>query len=329
MTEPHDQIPNSKAPELSVVLVVGGQRERAARALHSVLEQDFIDRIEVLLFDLGPNDSPPLRGSDHPHVRLTRLGPSDLLGSARLQGVRRAKAPIVAFIEEHAEMGPGWAKTIVAAHREPWAAVGSDLVNGNPGAGVSDKAFRMNYGLYVRGSGGRGPVPAVAGQNSAYKRDVLLRYEENLEAMLSADLVLQWKMQQDGHRLFYEPTVSITHTNENSFSSLAVGVFYWNWCFANIRAQVFQWGFFRRAAWLGLSPLMPWVRVFRIFRRIVAERRFPLLKFLGDVPFVLGISYCAAAGQAAGLLNRRERGIRAFSHFETNEPRLSQVEMSR
>ena len=64
---------------------------RGAR-LRSLLEQSAIDRMEILLFDLGPETCPALPGSDHPRVRLTRRAPRDLLATARADGVRAARS---------------------------------------------------------------------------------------------------------------------------------------------------------------------------------------------------------------------------------------------
>src|SRR3954451_12758955 len=192
--------------ELAAILVVGGQRERAARALNSLIEQSAINRMEILLFDLGPEHCDPLPNSDHARVKLTRSGPTELLSKARLRGIRSTKSPIICFMEEHCEMQPGWAEAVIADHQEPWAAVGTDFINANPDAGTSNKAFRMNYGHYGRPPGPRGPTRLVAGQNASFKRDVLLRYESDLELMLNAELLLQWKMQEDGYRMFYNPS---------------------------------------------------------------------------------------------------------------------------
>lgn len=326
MPEPHDDQNNSNAPELSVILVVGRERQRAARALGSILSQSLIDRMEILLFDLGPENLLPVEGSDHPRVKMTRTGPDELISAARVRGVRAASAPVVSFMEEHCEMQPGWAETIVVAHRGPWAAVGSDLVNGNPGAGSSDQVFRVNYGIYVRPNAQRGPIRCVAGENSAFKREVLLRYENELEQMFYADLVLQWKMAEDGYAIFYEPAVQIAHKNETTFRSLATGVFYFNWCFANVRARVFRWSIFRRALWIALSPLLPWLRLAKMSLRALRAKRVSLIRFLRDVPFILGANYCSTAGQVTGLLNPMDRAARKISHFEMNEPRLSRTE---
>jgi Glycosyl transferase family 2 len=326
--EPQDEKPQLAAPELSVILVAGGQRKRATAALRSLLGQSIIDRIEILFFDLGPKDCPALPGSDHPRVRMTRGGPKDL-SAARVQGVHAAHAPVVCFMEEHCEVQPGWAEATVLAHRGPWAGVGCDFINGNPNAGRSDKAFRMNYGVYVRPQRGRGPVKRIAGQNSAFKRDILLRYEPQLEIMMSADLVLQWKMARDGSQFFYEPTAKMAHRNENTLRSLCVGVFYWNWCFSNIRAEAFQWGFPRRALRIVLAPLIPWVRLVKMFIWTLRLGRSQFVQFVRDIPFVITVNHCAAAGQVAGLFNPVETGAREFSHFEMNEPRLLRAELTR
>jgi glycosyltransferase involved in cell wall biosynthesis len=327
--EPVDQRQGEDVPKLSVILVVGSQRERAARALCSLLEQNIINQIEILLFDLGPEECSALPQSDHPRVRLTRQSPKDLLAAARVHGIHAAKAPVVCFMEEHCEMQPGWAEAIALAHRGPWAGVGGDFINGNPGAGKSDQAFRMNYGIYVHPHRGRGPTKTIAGQNCSFKRDVMLRYDENLELMLNADLVLQWKMAEDGHQLFYEPTAKIAHRNENTFRSLCVGVFYWNWCFSNVRARVFKWSLAHKILWIALAPLIPWVRLAKMFVWVSRLGRSQFVSFLHDIPFIVAVNHWTAAGQVAGLLNKIDTAAREFSHFEANEPRLLRAEFTR
>ncbi len=54
--------------------------------------------------------------------------------------------------------------------------------------------------------------------------------------------------------------------------------------------------------------------------------RWQIAQLVRDIPFVLVVNHCAAAGQVAGLLNPLEKGAREFSHFEMNEPRLLRVE---
>jgi hypothetical protein len=325
--EPPEQKQGSDSPELSMILVVGSQRERAALSLRSLLEQNAIDRMEILLFDLGPPECSALPGSDHSRVKVIRGSPSDLLGSSRAKGVRMAAAPVVGFIEEHCEMQPGAAEAMILAHRGPCAAVGCDLINGNPNAGRSDQTFRMSYGIHIRPQYDRGPSKSIAVNNSSYKRAVLLRYEPQLALMLAADLVLQWKMTQDGGQLFYEPAAKIAHRNEIEFSRLCVGVFYLGWVLTGSRAQVFEWSWAVRVLRIALSPLVPWVRAAKTFVRIWPHGPSQVLQFLRDLPFSLAINYSNTAGNVAGLLKKLETGIQAFSYFEINEPRPLRAEL--
>src|ERR1700730_9862169 len=128
-------------PELTVVLVVGERRERAAAALASVLAQDGA-AIEVVVCDCAPH-APPL--SSHPAVRRIALPPDTTYAAAKALGVRLAAAPVVAFLEEHCRVYAGWAAALVAAHRGPWAGVGAEVHNATPGVPLSRTVALMNY----------------------------------------------------------------------------------------------------------------------------------------------------------------------------------------
>jgi glycosyltransferase involved in cell wall biosynthesis len=323
MSEMEDRQAKADTPELSVILVVGGQRERAAAALRSLLEQSAIDRMEVLLFDLGPEGSEILRGSDHPRVRMTRrCGQKFGLAAARADGIRAARAPVIALIEEHVLALAGWAEAMIEAHRGPWAAVGCRFVCANPRSGSSDKAFRLTYGDYIQPKRARGPASFVAGQNSTFKRDLVLRYDKHLERLMNADLVLQWMLLRDGFEFLHEPSATIAHRNENKMRRLCLGAFYWNWCFSNVRADVFQWTLFRKVIWILFSPLIPWVRFSRLIASVSRLGFAQFVQFIRDTPAIFAVNYSSAAGQAFGLLNKIDRASRGFSYFELNEPRL-------
>jgi GT2 family glycosyltransferase len=231
-------------------------------------------------------------------------------------------------MEEHCLAQPGWAEAMILAHQGPWAAVGCQFIVANPKSGSSDKTFRMTYGVYIQTEQHRGQVDFVAGQNSSFKRDILLNYDNQLDSMMMADLVLQWRMIEAGHKLFFEPTARIAHRNENTVRRLCPGAFYWNWCFANVRAQVFQWSWAHKAIRIALSPLIPWVRLARKIALVSRLGNRQFLQFLRDLPAILTIDYCSAAGQVIGLLCKIDSAAKKFSYFEINEPRLSRHELA-
>jgi hypothetical protein len=135
-------------------------------------------------------------------------------------------------------------------------------------------------------------------------------------------------MIEDVHRLFYEPAAMIAHRNENSVRSICPGAFYWNWCFANVRAEVFEWNFADKALRIALAPLIPWVRLAKKVVLVSHLGRRQFMQFLRDIPSVLVVDHCSAAGQVAGLVNKIDIAERKFSHFEMNEPRLDRAELA-
>ena len=326
MAETENPEVTGTAPELSVIVIVGDQRKRAAEALVSLLEQSAIDRMEVLLFDLGPDECAALPGSDHSRVRMMRVGRAYLLARARAHGIRIARAPVISFLEEHCLAQPGWAEAIIQSDWKRWAGVGCDFLLANPNSGTSDKAFRMTYGIYIRPSPARGPTDFISGQNSAFRRDVILRFDDELEMMMNADLVLQKKMSDAGYEFFQEPAAKIAHRNENTMSSLAVGAFYWNWCFSNVRAQVFQWSLWHKVFRIVAAPLIPWFRLLKLTLSMPRQGKAAMFQFVLDIPYIIVIHHCSTAGQVAGLLNKIDIGAQKFSHFEMNEPRLDRAE---
>ena len=310
-----------QTPELSVIMIVGEQRARAARALASLLAQSAIDRMEILLMDLGPATLPPLAGSGHPRVRLTRPRENILFAAARAAAARMARAPAIAFIEEHCEARPGWAEALIVAHRDQWGGVASAFENGNPGRGRSNSAFRMTYGSYLPSRGVAGPTTWMAGHNSSYKRDILLGYGDDLDELLKADLALHNRMLRDGHQFFFEPAAVIAHHNDTTMMNLSRGVFDWNFCYSAVEARLSRWTGPRRIGHALRACCLPWVRLARGFGCAARRGRADVIDWVRDIPFFFVVSCSSAAGQVAGAFCDMAKAEKRFSDMEMNAPR--------
>ena len=92
---------------------------------------------------------------------------------ARARGVRAARAPIVAFTEDHSFPQPGWAAALVAAFTGGVSVVGPMVENANPGSAVSWANFLLEYGEWMPPGRPHGHAH-LPGHNSAYRRAVLL-----------------------------------------------------------------------------------------------------------------------------------------------------------
>jgi GT2 family glycosyltransferase len=313
--------PSSKGlPCLSVIVLVDRQRRRGEACLQSILAQSRVDDMEVLLLDFAPEGTPPLRASRHPAVRRLKLDYKTGYGQARGLAVRTARAPVVAFVEEHVRVRPGWAEAMLRSHEEGWAGVGPEVHNPTPGLGRSDLVFLTGFGEWVPPLA-PGESRLIPGQNSAFKRGALLRYDRDLDRLLEADIFLQWRLRADGWRLYHDPEARIEHSSEGNLRTLMRGYYLVMRHFAPLRAEIYQWSPARRALRLLLVPAGPLVRTARLVWAL-ARRRSPYLgKALAGVWAVFGAHLGGAAGEAVGLLAGVPTHDRRFLAYEMNAPR--------
>lgn len=288
-------------PVLSVIAVVGRQRGRVEACLRSLLMQDAASSMEILMVDCAPVGTPPIALADRGNVRVLRATPGREFGELRAQAVHEARAPIVAFIEEHCIAHPGWAEAILAGHAEGWSGVGGEVHNGNPGRGLSDVILALSFAPWMAPAS-RGAQVLLPGNNTSYKRDVLLRFGGELARLLLTEPLLQWRLAVQGERLLLEPRMRFSHTNETRLTTICRGFYLWNRCFGAARADLLRWSWGHRAARLLASPLMPWVRAARLVAFGVRRRRDLLGRFVRALPAVIVAESFAAAGQVVGMV---------------------------
>lgn len=170
------------------------------------------------------------------------------------------------------------------------------LENANPATGTSWAALISDFGPEVAPIGG-GEAPELAGHHSFYKREVLARYEAELEDVLEVEWVLQEELRPRGERLYREAGAVSRHLNASRLRSHLVAQANGGRLFAGNRAQLRRWRRLRRAAWAAASPLnlaLRCVRALPHLRRAGPRRSGGLYAAL-----VLGLA-AHSAGQMIG-----------------------------
>jgi hypothetical protein len=305
--------------DFSVGLIVGQRRERAVRCLETLVSQSVVDRMEILLFDIARDRHDPLPGSNHPQVRIVRM-PGSTYAQARLRAVHEGTGPIVGFIEEHAWAFRGWAEAIIEAHGQPYAGVGAEVHIGNPSVPYSPLIGVMNHHPWLAPAT-PGLKTHLPGHNSAYKREILLRYGDRLLDLLRAELALCTALRKDGHQLFLETKARFAHINETGIASPSRGYFLWNRCYGDSRARQFQWSPLRRAFYAACTPLMPVYYLGHLLPRLYRERPdlFPIA--LAGVHRLFLAQMASAVGHTTGMLFGVGDAEERFSDYETSEYR--------
>ncbi|GIW06837.1 MAG: hypothetical protein KatS3mg060_1642 [Dehalococcoidia bacterium] len=298
------------------MLAVDRQRERGAAALRSVLLQPRIDACEVLLFDFGRDRFPPLPGSEHPAVRDIPMRVGWTIGTLRAYAIALARAPIVAFLEEHSRAEPGWLDAILAAFNSDVDGVGGVPSLANPESAIAQLAFLINFRPYL---GIDRPVErtVLPGFNSAYRRSVLLGLSSTV---LESETTLDAAILRAGGRLVLDPAMRWLHTNETSIFEVIQGLFVWARTTGSVMAAAYGWPFPRRLLRIARTLFTPVVRLAKLLwvvRRSPEQRSLVLRQ---AVLFLLA-EYAQAVGIAIGLLLGPGDAPRRYLDFDLNARR--------
>lgn len=304
---------------VSVVIIPGNRRERAARSLASVLDQDGIEHAEVIVLDGANDGSAPLPRSDHPSVRLFARPQRGTYGGLRAEGTRLANAPIVAFLEEHAIALPGWLAAIEdALGSGEYAGASGEVHPLNPGEGISDAVALMNYARWLPPLEERGPSKLVVGHNSAYRREDLLVFGDELEHYLSCEVVLQWRLGARERPFLIDPAIRVAHMNETTVSAICKGYYLWHVSFGAGWSRADDWSAGRRAAQALGSPWWVARRLYDVARAAPPRHRRTLLRHL---PAMVVAQSAAAAGLAVGCTRGERTHALRFADYELDQDR--------
>ena len=312
---------SATSPALSVAILTPDGFEPLRRTITSLAAQDISGEIELLvLAPAGRNVAmdETLISAFH-SARVIPVAYDAGAGIARANAVREARAPIVAFAEDHCFPQDGWARALVDAHREPHAAVGPAVHNANPATKVSWADLLMGYGPWLAPttSGTRDHLP---GHNSSYKREPLLALGAELPALIEAETTLHWRLRAEGHSLFLDSRARVAHTNFEAMGTWLYVSYHAGRVFAATRAM--PWPLWRRVAFTAASPLVPLVRLKRHLAQ-AREAGWSFARLAGITPTLLAGLVADGIGQGVGTLagaGQSKTTLVAWE-FYRNEPR--------
>jgi hypothetical protein len=247
---------STEGPSLSVVLVTADCFEVIRKTVGHLRDQASAGRLEVVVVApsrevLGPIERDLDGFGGH---QIVEVGEIRSLAMARAEGVRRAVAPVVVLAEDHCYPEPGWAEALIEAHRGPWAAVGPEVRNANPASVVSWIELFINYGPWIEPGGAR-VAADLPGNNSSYKRELLLAYGPELGPRLEVPHYLHRDLRTRGYRLYLEPAAKVRHLNVTLPSAFFQEHFYLGRRFAAGRAET--WSRARRLLYATVG--VPWI----------------------------------------------------------------------
>ena len=144
-----------------------------------------------------------------PAVKLLSFDEPMTIPELRAAGVFAAAAPVVALIEDHCLVTPGWGDRLTAAHAAGHDVAGGPIRNGATGRIRDWAAFFCEYSAVMEPLPA-GPVRALPGMNVSYGPRAL----EAIDDLLREGRWESWlhpRLQQRGFELWCEPDAVVEH----------------------------------------------------------------------------------------------------------------------
>lgn len=302
---------------MSVIILTPDEYATIRQTVASLAAQTVAAHLELII--VAPSQAAiklPAETGAFGEVTIVEVGAIISTPAARIAGARAARAPLVAFVEDHALYNPHWAEALIDAHRQGHAVVGGMFGNANPASLVSWANLLTEYGEWMK-------PPArtmhhLPGHNSSYKKEILLAYGSELEAKFVFESVLHWDLLKRGYTLFFEPRAKIYHLNYSRVTPTIQLRFYSGAVFAGARSR--HWSIFKRLAFAAGAPLIPFVRFVRILRHL---RGAPIPGGVMPrvLPWMLLFLIFDAAGEMVGYARRVDDFVYKLSAMEYRRER--------
>lgn len=302
----------NRVPKLSVVVVLGQQRARVQHIIDLIYAQTAVADLELILVDVGMGAKPLLQ-TRCPTQYISKAA-TTTWGEARSAGVRVARAPVVALLEDHCFPGPEWAEALLEVHEESWDAICYAFKNPNPETYASRAGFMAELGIWAHPVV-QGPMRDMPGNNMSYKKAALLRLEPELDEALNTDFAVQSFILQQGGTMGIAAEAYAAHQNYDSLRLL----FQANYVSCRLvgaeRVRMGAWSLPKRFLFAALAPLgAPLIKFKRL---LLSMKGRPTLwgPFVKALPVTIPLYCWAALGEAQGYLQGRgsaEEEVRSY-----------------
>ncbi len=312
--------PSDDRPDISVVLIAPAGYPSLRRTLRSLRAQTIAGRIEVLIVTPDPATVAP-DPIDVDTFHAVRIFGSDRIhnmSDAQTIAIRAARADFVWLAEDHCFPDPPTAEALLARLREGYTIVGPQMDNANPDSTISWVSFVNDYGAFAVPAAG-GETDTVPGNNSAYRRDILLSLGDDLPGLLAAETVLHWNLRAAGHRAYLESGATHHHVNYSTLKPFLTSKLFTSRVFAHVWSR--QWPWSRRLRFALLSPGIAGRRMFQLIA-ILGRQSRPETRLSRTLPLFVASSVASSIGYAMGFLFGADRDVQSDWELETNRWRF-------
>ena len=287
-----------QTPRLSVVIASVNGLGCIVECLERLEALPERDQIEVLVLDRRTDGTAEAIARRFPRVVLHAGLRGKSIPELRWRGMQAARAPIVAVIEDHCMVTPGWATEILRCFDEipGIGVVGGPVENGARDRLIDWTFFLAEYGPCMPPLA-EGPAAGVPGNNAAYLKAALPLNDSAWATLWES--FLQNDLRKRDIRIFLSPVMLVHHKKSFVYREMLSQRYLYSRSFAAMRAK--SMGSLKRLFYAVASIALPPVLLWRISRNVLSKRR-NLREFVLGLP-VIGLFVTSwALGEIAGYL---------------------------
>lgn len=286
---------------LSVVLASQNAAGSVARCLREIENQIKSYAVEIVVVDNSSDGTHETIARDFPKVKLSRAPMDNLIPELWGIGINKSVGDIIALSTTHFVPSKNWIAEIIKLHDSNCAGIGGAIENDEHAGLVSWAVYFCRYSRYM--------LPFVqeitndfAADNASYKRSDLERVKH---AMTNGfwEAFVHREMCKQQMSLILTPEIVVYHQDSFTFSGFIGQRFWHGKQFGSTRAASIP--FTTRLGLLLLSPLIPFVYLYRITGRVFARKR-NINRYILSLPILFLFLLSWSFGEFIGYLRKSE-----------------------
>ena len=287
-------------PLLSILIANPHGQPEIVACLSALEKQATDDRVEVIVVETVDST---LAETLQKQFAWAQFVPADRdagIPKMLVDGLARSRGEVVAVLEDHEIVQPGWCEAVLAAHAKypDVAAIAGPIDNGCIDRVLDWATFFCEYCKFMS------PIHAgesdfLPGHNVSYKRDALKA--GSLEAMANSfwDGALHPELRKRGFQFRMEPSLRVLHQKHIGLFEFIEQRFLYSRYYAGGRAS--NWNLFYRTGYSIACFALPVILLYRILSCGFSKRMFQK-ELLLSTPYLLIFTLVWAFGEMVGSL---------------------------
>ena len=284
----------TQSPKISVLVIAICGESYLLRCLAALHNQVDVCHIEIVVaYDIRLRNIHEVQDK-YPEIKMVTLEDMDTPEELSTLGINKTNGDIIAMTEDHCIPKEDWCKNIQEAYPLHHAAIGG-VVDVSMEDAVSWALAYGDYYRYLPGTA-EGPTQYFTVCNVAYKRSALEKIAK-LWGNKFHEVTVNERLIKEGETLWLTPKLYVRQERKTRFLRAMVERYSFGILFGATRAVETPQ---KRAFYLAMSPIVPFLLIYRIAKSLLLQKKSHYPFFLKAMPILSIFTFAWSFGEFLG-----------------------------